>query len=72
MAVKSVHELETELEAIMSELSITPQDFTSYTQAEKGYLQGLREIPLSDTLGIQYVGALDQLSQCQCVGFYLS
>ncbi|RDB19588.1 hypothetical protein Hypma_013286 [Hypsizygus marmoreus] len=64
-AVAAIRTLEAELHIIQEELGIADDDFIKYFEAEKAYLQGLKEPSPVVTLKGQYVKALIDLSQCK-------
>jgi hypothetical protein len=65
-AVQAVQSLKTELNILRNELRITDEDFDRYLAAEKKYLFDLQETSPTTTLKMQYVRALNELSQCRC------
>jgi hypothetical protein len=62
-ALNAIHSLETELNAIKTEKNLVDDDFPRFFAEEIAYLEGLKQVPVAETLKINYVQSLQQLSQ---------
>jgi hypothetical protein len=62
-ALDVISTVTTELNAIKSWLNLTDEDLAANFAKEIAYLEGLKRVPVTETLKIHYVRHLDHLFQ---------
>ena len=62
-AANAVHTLSAELEILKSQLNLSDDNFQKFYEQEHCYLNGQKKLSAHDQFHIQYVCALDDLSE---------